>query len=526
MKKIFSITVLLALIFTLVACGPADTPPVNDDATATISNVGPVTINVGDTFDPLAGVTATDTVDGDITSRIDVTENTVLTNTAGTYTVKYAVVGSDGKTVTATRTVTVTPNHTTPPTEIVIMHGAPYEIDPFDPAYSGREQQARQNKQREVEGRLNVKVVYKAYPANAPWGPDRVNAIIQASVSGSPLADIYWTTSDWTQQLAKGNAIVPVDKYMSTHGSNISIPARELGTYNDKFYAFSVNKPTVDVGLYYNADVVEALGIDNPSELFNAGTWTWNDFQAWTQAANAALPSLGEDYSVLGGIVGVYAENMVPLNGGALINAQSGRVAFHQNPALQTYDFITNLYNSGLFEATPTYDAGSAQWQAGKVLMHPGSFWFLNAENRWKNLAFNLGFVPFPVSNTYTGEYVSPISGVAVFNLASGLSAAKEELAFQVWNEIQMWKTDEEFRDEFEVTLIQRFNDEASIEAYLSIFDKTTLDLINALGISRYGANGWTAAINVGIRTGTARTEMDRIRPAYETALEEYLSGV
>src|SRR5690606_4788999 len=185
-----------------------------------------------------------------------------------------------------------------------------------------------------------------------------------------------------------------------------------------------------------------------------------------------------------------------------------------------------NLYNSGLFEATPTYDAGSAQWQAGKVLMHPGSFWFLNAENRWKNLAFNLGFVPFPVSNTYTGEYVSPISGVAVFNLASGLSAAKEELAFQVWNEIQMWKTDEEFRDEFEVTLIQRFNDEASIEAYLSIFDKTTLDLINALGISRYGATGWTAAINVGIRTGTARTEMDRIRPAYETALEEYLSGV
>lgn len=527
MKRIFSVLMIFALFFVLVACGPSGGNE-NPDSTASFSGVGPITITVGDTFDPLTGVSANDTVSGDITDDIEVTSNTVLTNTAGTYSVTYRVTGSDGKEVTATRTVTVEPQgHTTPPTEIVIMHGAPYEVDPFDPAYTGREAVARQNKQREVEGRLNVKVVYKAYPANAPWGPDRVTAIVQASVSGTPLADIYWTTSDWTQQLVKGSAIAPITtEYLAAHGTNITPEAKELGSYNGKFYAFSVNKPTVDVGLYYNLGIIESLGLENPAELYNAGQWTWSKFSTWTAAAKAALPSLGDDYSVLGGILGIYAENMVPLNGGALINAKSGKVAFHQTAALQTYDYITNLYNQGMFEATPAYDSGSPLWQSGKVVMHPGSFWFLNAENRWKNLAFDLGFVPYPKADTYVNDYVSPISGVAVYTLASGLSATKAELAFQVWNEIQMWKTDEEFKDEFEITLVQRFNDDASIEAYLDIFDKTTVDLINAIGISRYGATGWTANINVGIREGTARTKMDEIRPIYEEALSNYLSGL
>lgn len=173
MKKIFSVLLLLVAMFALVACDNTEGNG-NDKNSATITGAADVTINVGDEFDPMNNVKAEDTVDGNITTRIQVS-GTVLTNTAGTYTLTYTVEGSDGKVTTVKRVVTVVQNHTTPPTEIVIMHGAPYEVDPFDAAYSGREQQARQNKQREVESRLNVKVVYKAYPAAAAWGPDRIN---------------------------------------------------------------------------------------------------------------------------------------------------------------------------------------------------------------------------------------------------------------------------------------------------------------------------------------------------------------
>ncbi|VEU82814.1 extracellular solute-binding protein [Acholeplasma hippikon] len=520
MKKIYGLLIFAAMLFVLVACGGGNT--------AVFSGVSDVTINVGDTFDPKAGVTAKDkATNEDLTANITI-EGAVNTNVANTYTLTYKVVGSDGKTTSATRKVTVKAGGSTTATEIVIMHGAPNEIDPFDPSYTGKQQKERQDLQRKVEQELNVKVVYKPYPSNAAWGPSRVSAIVNASVSGTPLADIYWTTSDWTQQLAKGNAIVPLDKYFEKGlGENITEEAKQIGSYNGKVYAMMTGKPTVDVGLYYNMDLIEDLGIKNPTEMYLEGNWTWSKFEAWAEQAQAALASKGDGYSALGGVVGVWAQNMVPLNGGSLINTVTNRVAFHQQAALDTYDFLSKLYvDKGVFEQNGSYDSGSAAWTSGNVLIHPGSFWFLNAENRWKGLNFNLGFVPYPSSDTYKGGYVSRVSGLAVFNIAAGLSETKEELAFRVWNALQLWQTDEEFRDEFELTLISRLNDEKSVEAYLAIYDKTQLDLLNALGISQYDtATGWMARINTGIKTKSSRTAMDEIKPIYEAALEAYLSG-
>ena len=95
---------------------------------------------------------------------------------------------------------------------------------------------------------------------------------------------------------------------------------------------------------------------------------------------------------------------------------------------------------------------------------------------------------------------------------------------FQVWNELQLWKSEQELQDEFELTLLTKFDDELYVEAYLDIYDKIYLELINAIGIGAYGENGWRSNINAGIREGTARTNMDRIKPIYEAALEEYLN--
>ena len=68
------------------------------------------TLYVGDGFDPKAGVTASDQEDGNITSKITITENTVNMNVAGTYKVIYKVVDSNNNTVTKTINVVVKEN--------------------------------------------------------------------------------------------------------------------------------------------------------------------------------------------------------------------------------------------------------------------------------------------------------------------------------------------------------------------------------------------------------------------------------
>ena len=85
----------------------------------------PITVQAGSTYVD-AGATATDNVDGDITSRI-VTVNPVDTNIVADYTVTYNVEDNAGNAaVEVTRTVTV--EDTTPP-ELTVPANITYEMN-------------------------------------------------------------------------------------------------------------------------------------------------------------------------------------------------------------------------------------------------------------------------------------------------------------------------------------------------------------------------------------------------------------
>jgi fructooligosaccharide transport system substrate-binding protein len=507
-----------------------------EDADPVLSGLQNVQITIGDTFNPLYGITASDVEDGDLTSTI-IVNGSVDNDKTGVYTLVYIVEDSAGNEDRQTITVTVVglegcPIHyekvgdecvQIPAEEIIIMHGAVYEIDPFHENYSGTDQLERQELQTQVEEEYNVVILYRNYPASAAWGPDRVTSIIQASVVGEPLSDIYWITSDWVQELVKGNALTDVSQYMNTIGSNIDESYLDVGEYQGGVYGFESYNPTMNGGLYYNADLVMSLGVDNPTDLYLSGEWNWTEFENWATQVQTALDGQAEDMYALGGVISDYAKYMISLNGGSLINKQTGRVAFAQAPALEAYDFLTTLWGKGLFEPNGQYDSGSPLWMGGKVAMHPGDLWFLSADNRWGTIPFELGFVPYPVADDYTDEYTSPISGVAIMSIASGMTSEKEELVFRVWNALQIWKTNQQTDEDFELTLLTKFDKQKYVDAYLEVYDKVYLDITNAIGISAYSENGWVSNINGAIKEGTSRTAVDRIKPIYEAALEEYL---
>ena len=554
MKKLILSLVMTSLVFTLVACGKTTEDPectsnqilengvcvdieANEDA-AVISGVDEVSLTVGDAFNQLDGVTAVDAIDGDITSSMTVS-GTLDLDTIGNYTLTYTVTDSDGNVSTVTRLIIVVSVAgcaihyqliddicvKEDPEIVTIMHGAVSQVDPFHEDYSGTEQLDRQAQIELIEEELNVDIVFEQYSPSAAWGPSRVTAIIQSSVSGDHLSDLYWVASNWIQQLVMGDAIASVSPYMVEHGSNIDDSYVEIGSYQDDVYGFGNGQIQISFGLYYNADLVENLGVENPTDLYLAGEWNWTEFETWATEVQTQLSAQGDDMYALGGILSYYAQNMIPLNGGSLINSQTARVAFAQKPALDTYDYLSNLYNKGLFELSPAYDAGSPEWMAGKVAMHPGELWFITSDIRWATLPFELGFVPFPVADDFTGEYISPVNAVALLVMASGMTPEREELVFQVWNEIQLWKTEQELADDYELILMTKFDEFTYVEAYLEVYDKIYFDLIAAMTVSYFSADSWNININTGIREGTSRTVVDQIRPIYEAALDEYLGN-
>lgn len=74
---------------------------------APVINAKDQTLTVGDKFDPMKGVTATDKEDGDLTDKIVITKNTVDTSKTGKYTVDYEVTDNGGTRVRKTIVVTV-----------------------------------------------------------------------------------------------------------------------------------------------------------------------------------------------------------------------------------------------------------------------------------------------------------------------------------------------------------------------------------------------------------------------------------
>ncbi len=115
---------------------PIDDPdPIDEEPI--ITGADDVTIEAGTPFDPMAGVTATDEEDGDLTDDIAVT-GTVNVNTPGTYTLVYTVTDSGENTVSVTRIVTVIPEEgeeeeNTPPVINGVSDKTITVGDPFDP---------------------------------------------------------------------------------------------------------------------------------------------------------------------------------------------------------------------------------------------------------------------------------------------------------------------------------------------------------------------------------------------------------
>ena len=82
-----------------------------------VINAEDKTLTVGDKFNPMDGVTATDKEDGDLTAQIEIAKNTVDTSKAGLYSVTYKVTDKGGASVEKSINVVVK-EKTAPPTTV------------------------------------------------------------------------------------------------------------------------------------------------------------------------------------------------------------------------------------------------------------------------------------------------------------------------------------------------------------------------------------------------------------------------
>ncbi|SCB71485.1 immunoglobulin-like domain-containing protein [Bacillus mycoides] len=177
------------------------------------------TFHVGDTFDPMSGVSATDKEDGNLTSKVKYKGN-VDTTKPGKYIVEYSVVDSKGVNATATQTVIVEESGETPDMEpkLTVPVGATMNVgDQFDPM-SGVSATDKE------DGDLTSKVT--------------VDGKVDTTKPGTYV--LTYTVKDSAGHLATQTQTVTVkekekEKPVEIQGPELTVPSETTVTVGDKF---------------------------------------------------------------------------------------------------------------------------------------------------------------------------------------------------------------------------------------------------------------------------------------------------
>ena len=111
MRKVLAMLLAVAMLLSLAACGPK-----GENTAPQITGVKDLTVQAESEIDVLAGITATDAEDGDLTSMITVESTPVLTfkngkatpEKAGNYELTYTVTDKNGQSVSEYATLVVT----------------------------------------------------------------------------------------------------------------------------------------------------------------------------------------------------------------------------------------------------------------------------------------------------------------------------------------------------------------------------------------------------------------------------------
>ncbi|MFA6661924.1 MAG: Ig-like domain-containing protein, partial [Bacilli bacterium] len=191
MKKALKLLVILSLVFVLSGCTPKDVEPesIAIKTTTTVASIG-----IGDTLNLTYAVTPADAkIDGVIWSVNDATVATISEDgvlngiSKGVVKVTVTVEGYDAVTISKYFSVTTDGGGDQYPDlggytiKIANASQALGEYDVFinqeeeaeKGYYGGADRNQKRRAWSEIEDLYNCNIEIVAYPANAPWGPDR-----------------------------------------------------------------------------------------------------------------------------------------------------------------------------------------------------------------------------------------------------------------------------------------------------------------------------------------------------------------
>lgn len=329
---------------------------------------------------------------------------------------------------------------------------------------------------RAVEKKWNCKIEW----VNKGWDGiiDSINTSVTA---GTPDCDIYLTDLQFgIAPVANGYAqkisdYAPADSDIMTDGT-VFTKVNILGS-DDYLFHESTTIPSGAMYMAYNADMIDALGLETPEELAAKGEWTWDKFAEYAKACtqdtdgdgNMDVYGYGDAWTLT--VQGFGASNNATI-------AASTTEGLSDPKTVEAFNFIDQLYNVDK-SARPYVDDWNDDLLAfslGKVAFTFTQPWVLIQEI--ENHDFDMRICPAPTGPSGDGS-MTPACITNNYFIPVGVEDATS--VYEVFEEMQNWyRGDVTLRDDPE-WFESAFVDEDQVKLATELGNKANNDIWNSI---------------------------------------------
>lgn len=253
-------------------------------------------------------------------------------------------------------------------------------IESFNKEYAGK---------YELEQQIIIRADSFAYE-------DKVNT----AISSNTLPDILMVDGPNISNYAANNIIIPIDDYISEEDKADYLDSTIVqDTYDNKLFAIGPTESSV--ALYYNKDMLDAIGVTAPTKLEDA--WTWDEFYDIAKKLTTDEVSGARIIMDKGEGVTYVMEPFWVSNGTDIINAEGTTSTGYLNSdkGIEAATYLNKFIQEGISNIDPL----PTEFYDGKAAMMLGGSWEISVlQNDYPDL--NWGVTYFPVANG--GKPASP----------------------------------------------------------------------------------------------------------------------
>ncbi|HHU71442.1 MAG TPA: extracellular solute-binding protein [Clostridiales bacterium] len=377
---------------------------------------------------------------------------------------------------------------------------------------------------RRIEEKYNVRIKF----VNLGW--DGIIESINTSITaGTPECDIYYTDLQFGIPAAVNGLAQDLTSFVPADSDlfNDQIIMKPLEGLGGTYFFAEQGLPQNGIYLGYNATMLDELGLEDPRALFARGEWTWDKFAEYAAAGTQDTDNDGTvDIYGYGGVFTDFVNGLMFNNGGAMAATETESLSSQE--VVETLEFIDRIYNqdkSGRPWNWDDWNDNLLAWSDGKVMFWTGQAWLLKQEAdaaiaEGAELPFDYHVVPYPIGPSGDGTISSPVSG-NWFIVPVGVQ--EPEKVFQVFEEFLNWHQGEtELRDDptwFESCFTTYEDVEIAFETGMNL----RLDIWDKLSPGfDFGATIWGPIVVD--KTSTVAQAVEAAKPVLQDAIDAFYS--